>query len=279
MKFKKVYIEITNICNLSCSFCPKLERKAEFMKTEDFKKIINEVKEFTDYIYLHIKGEPILHPNITEFIDYAHHVGLKMNITTNGTILKPELLELDGLRQFNFSLHSFEKNDMEGKKDYINSILNYANLAAKKGKICSLRLWNIKDDNMQINNNDIFKEIENFFQLKLAISQFERGKGIKLAANIYLNFEEVFSWPQLSNKIIGDKGFCYGLNSHMGILVDGTVIPCCLDDNGIINLGNIKKNSLREILSSKRAIEITEGFKNRICVEELCKRCEFKERF
>ena len=279
MKFKKIYIEITNICNLNCSFCQKIDRKLEFMDIETFKKIIKDIKNYTDYIYLHVKGEPLLHKEIYNFIDIAGKEGLKVNITTNGTILNHKILELESLRQFNFSLHSFEDESGIDKKDYIQSILEYSKEAKEKDKIVSLRLWNIEDESLREKNSDVIAQIEEFISISIHLDKFVRGRGIKLADKTYLNFEEVFTWPNLNNKFYNEKGFCYGLNTHLGILADGTVIPCCLDDNGIINLGNIRNTTLKEILDSKRAKNIIEGFKNRVCVEELCKRCEFKERF
>lgn len=279
MKFKKIYIEITNVCNLNCSFCQKIDRQLEFMNVETFKTIIKDIKEYTDYIYLHVKGEPLLHKEIYNFIDIAGKEGLKVNITSNGTILNHKILELEGLRQFNFSLHSFEEESGINKTDYIQSILEYSKEAKAKGKIVSLRLWNIEDESLREKNRDVLTQIEEFYGISLDLDKFVRGRGVKLEDKIYLNFEEVFVWPNLNNKFYSEKGFCYGLNTHLGVLVDGTVIPCCLDDNGVINLGNIKNNTLKEILDSERTKNIIEGFKNRICTEELCKRCEFKERF
>ena len=279
MKFKKIYIEITNVCNLNCSFCQKIDRQLEFMNVETFKTIIKNIKEYTDYIYLHVKGEPLLHKEIYNFIDIAGKEGLKVNITSNGTILNHKILELEGLRQFNFSLHSFEEESGINKTDYIQSILEYSKEAKAKGKIVSLRLWNIEDESLREKNRDVLTQIEEFYGISLDLDKFVRGRGVKLEDKIYLNFEEVFVWPNLNNKFYSENGFCYGLNTHLGILVDGTVIPCCLDDNGVINLGNIKNNTLKEILDSERTKNIIEGFKNRICTEELCKRCEFKERF
>ncbi len=251
----------------------------EFMSTETFKKIVEEIKDYTDYIYLHVKGEPLLHKDIYDFIDIAGQKGLRVNITSNGTILNRQILDLEGLRQFNFSLHSFEAESGIDKKNYINSILEYSKEAKEKGKIVSLRLWNIEDESLREKNRDVIVQIEKCYDVSFDLDKFVRGRGVKLEDKIYLNFEEVFVWPSLNNEFYSERGFCYGLNTHLGILVDGTVVPCCLDDNGVINLGNIKNTPLKEILDSKRSKDIIDGFKNRVCTEELCRRCEFKERF
>lgn len=279
MKFKKIYIEITNICNLSCSFCPKIDRKPEFMTLEKFRIILEKIKGYTNYIYLHVKGEPLLHREVIEIIKTAELYNIKVNITTNGTILNKEILELEALRQINFSLHSFEGEDSTEKQKYLENILNYAVLAKKKGEISSLRLWNLKNRELNKESLETIKFIETFFNMKIDFKNLDIKRGIKLEDSIYLNFEEVFQWPNLKNKEYEVEGYCYALNSHIAILVDGTVIPCCLDDNGVINLGNIFEQNLADILKSERASKIIEGFKNRICVEELCKNCSFKNRF
>lgn len=280
MKFKKIYIEITNLCNMSCSFCPKLTRKPEFMNLETFESIIQKIKNYTDYIYLHVKGEPFLHPNLVEFINLAEKYNLKVNLTSNGTILLKEVLNTGALRQINFSLHSFEGEDESQKEEYIKNILNFSKLAQNKNKIISLRLWNIHNNELDNKNSSTLKILSEFYQIPLISDTFERGKGIKLSDKIYLNFEEIFQWPNLNNDYTSDVGFCHGLNTHLAILVDGTVVPCCLDDNGVINLGNINEvENLVEILNKEKTQNIIEGFKKRVCIEELCKHCQFKSRF
>ena len=103
-------------------------------------------------------------------------------------------------------------------------------------------------------------------------------KSIKIDTNTFVDKDNLFEWPDLSNEIETD-GYCYGLNSHIGILSDGTVIPCCLDANGVIELGNIFKEELKDILNKKISTEIVEGFKNNKAVHPLCKKCNFRERF
>lgn len=280
MKFKKIYIEITNVCNMNCSFCPPTNREKTFMEEIFFQEIIDKIKGFTDYIYLHIKGEPFLHPDILNLIDIANKSNLKVNITSNGAILNYDVLNKNNLRQINFSLHSFEEDDNEKKERYIYDILNFSKKAQENGKIISLRLWNLNNNFFDEKNKLTIKLIEDFFQIKIELDSFIRGKGVKLEDKIYLNFEEVFQWPKLSNEYYNEKGFCYGLKSHLGILVDGTLVPCCLDDEGVINLGNIKEvESLKDIIQREKSQNIINSFSNRLCSEELCKHCEFKERF
>lgn len=288
-KFKKVYIEITNVCNLQCYFCPKTNRKPKFITTSEFSYILDEIKEFTDYIYFHVKGEPLLHPNIDELLDISYNKGFKVNITTNGTLLskvKEKLIGKPALRQINISLHSFDGNNgMNSKNDYLDNIFEFIKLARQdKSLIIALRLWNLTENNL-INkevkkNKEILNRIEREFKLPFKIEDtINPQRGIKIDDRIYLNQDSEFIWPDLKNQEFGEKGYCYGLRDQIGILVDGTVIPCCLDGEGKISLGNIFELKLSEILSSERATKIYDGFSNRVVVEEMCKKCGFRTRF
>lgn len=288
-KFKKFYIEITSVCNLACTFCPPTERKASFIKVEDFQKTLEQVRPHTDYLYFHVKGEPLLHPKIDLLLDLAHEYGFKVNLTTNGTLLhkaKHKILLKPALRQVNFSLHSFDGHpgsvDREG---YVLSVLEFAKEAVEKNDVLiSYRLWNLTRDNTtnleQKKNRETLEIIERFYDLDYQIEEkFERGKGLKIAQNTYINQDHQFVWPALKEEEDLNRGFCHGLRNQAGVLVDGTVIPCCLDGEGVINLGNIHQQHFSEIIEGERATRLYDGFSRREVVEELCKRCDYRRRF
>lgn len=285
-KFKKVYIEITNVCNLSCNFCPKTSRKLSFMNEKSFEYVAESIKPYTDYAYFHLMGEPFLNENLKKFLDISKKNELKINITTNGTLInnvKEVLLNSSALRQINISLHSFEANEEQVDfNDYINNIVNFVKEATEKTNIiCSLRLWNL-DTKYTASNNmniDIFKLLEREFEIDCDLKEKLREKNsFKLKNNVYLSMGEKFKWPSLNVDELGERAFCYGLRDQIGILVDGTVVPCCLDSEGSIALGNIFETKLEEILNSKRAKDIYDGFSGRKAVEDLCKRCGFISR-
>ncbi|MCU6794018.1 SPASM domain-containing protein [Paenibacillus sp. WQ 127069] len=288
-KFKKTYIEITSVCNLACTFCPQTKRQSNFIKIDAFTKILDEIKPHTDYIYFHVKGEPLLHPRIDELLDLSHERGFKVNITTNGTLItknKHKILPKPALRQMNFSLHSFDGHEGSTNKEaYIMNILDFVKEAvATTPLLVSLRLWNLDTDNTtnleRSRNREILEMIEKAFELDFKIEEkFVRGSGLKIAKQIYLNQDHEFQWPDLKEDEDEGKGFCHALRNQAAILVDGTVVPCCLDGEGVINLGNINQTPFSEIVEGERANNLYNGFSRREVVEELCRKCGYRQRF
>lgn len=265
MRLKKIYIETTNLCNLNCDFCIKNRRKKEIMTIQNFKIILSKIKNYTNYIYLHILGEPLLNPKLNEFILLASNEGFNINITTNGYLID-KIKDNKNIRQVNISLHSFDvKYNVELKK-YLNNIFDSVEKLIKNDTYVSLRLW-VKNKYSE----DIINEVNNYYKVNIT-------KNTKIKENLFFNFEKQFIWPDLNNSYYNESGKCYGLTDHIGILVDGTIVPCCLDTLGIINLGNIFKEEIDEILNKKTVIKMIEGFKNNKKEMELCKHCNFLER-
>lgn len=286
--FKKVYIEITSVCNLACSFCPPTQRAKGLIKVEQFEKVLDQIRPHTKYIYLHVKGEPLLHPRIDQLLDAAHERGFKVNITTNGTLIKKQrekLLGKPALRQMNFSLHSFDGHEgSENREKYLGDILEFVRDAREHNVIFSYRLWNLqRDDQTDIDrrkNAETLEILEKEYGLDFKIEErVEPGKGVKIAPNIYLNQDHEFKWPSLLEPEYTGKGFCHALRSQAAVLVDGTVVPCCLDGEGVIKLGNINEQPFSEIVESERANNLVEGFSRREAVEELCRKCGYRQKF
>ena len=283
-RFKKAYVEITNVCNLSCNFCPKTEGESKFIDIDEFRHVLLEIRPFTDYIYLHLMGEPLLHPKLEQLLIEAESFGLKVNITTNGTLLRRQenvLLQSKALRQVNVSLHSFEANEVNMTLfEYAESVFQFIQKAQQSSNIISaVRLWNMDSEKLQGANelnHKIFELIESYFPQERSIVEIlSKEKQIKLGERVYLNTAEKFQWPDINHAEVHDDVFCYGLRDQIGILVNGTVVPCCLDNEGVISLGNIHEQSFRDIIISERAQNIYDGFSNRKAVEELCKKCHY----
>ena len=287
-KFKKVYIEITNVCNLSCNFCPKTKRKYKFMNKEEFTYILEQVKPFTDHIYFHLMGEPLLHENIEYFLKESKEKGLHVNLTTNGTLLNKvgdKIINSNAVRQVNISLHSFEANKKNVElEEYLNNVTDFIIKARENSNIiCAIRLWNMDSEDLRGENNlnkEILKIIEEKLGLEFSLSEkLQESNKIKLKDKVYLNMAEKFQWPDIKIDTLGENVFCHGLRNQIGILADGTVVPCCLDSDGNLELGNVFEKTLEDILNGERATNIYNGFSRRVAVESLCQKCGYATRF
>ena len=273
---KKVYLEITNVCNLNCCFCPGTRREKGFMSVAEFGILSEKLRGYTDFLYFHLMGEPLLHPALGGLLDIAGEKGFKVIITTNGTLLDKAgetLLNSGVVHKVNISLQSFEGNRGEEPEHYVLMCADFAKRAADRGKLCVLRLWN--ENGADSLNGEIRSVIAGIFPPPWK----ESRRSLTLAPRVFLEPGEHFDWPALSAPDRGEDCFCYGLRDQIGVLCDGTVVPCCLDHEGDIALGNLFESSLDNIMSTERAKAIYCGFSRRKAVEPLCRRCGYARRF
>ena len=276
MMFKKIYIEITNNCNLNCSFCSPVKKTKRFMTVSEFEHILKEVESKTDYIYLHVKGEPLLHPNLIDFLKLAEKYNLKVNLTTNGTLfpkLVDKLKDCKALHKINFSLHCEQDNP-----NYLNEIFESVKKLPEE-TIIIYRLWTLKDGNLDKKSTTIVEKIKMYYKLSPeTVNKIISDKNIKISPRIYVDKDNEFIWPDETN---GNEstGFCMALKTQIAILCDGTIVPCCLDSNGCIELGNIYHQSLDEIVNGGKFKLLKKSFQERKITEKLCLNCTFKNRF
>ena len=288
-RFQKIYIEIINRCNLSCSFCPTSDRPARMMSVDEFAKIAAQVTPFTDYICLHVKGEPLMHPWLGDILAIAHQNGLNVNLTTNAVLLPEKhqlLLGETAPRQISLSLHSFDANTMHTRdfRSYLENAIDFARTftMTTPGYI-SFRLWNLDGTakaDQRLRNQFILEALEQAYHLAQPIDAYV-GKvhGNTIAPHTYVNFDQLFEWPDEHASDYGFNGTCHGLRHQLAILADGQVVPCCLDHNGHLALGNIFKESLDTILCKEKSLRIIEDFRSHHIHENLCRRCGYRTRF
>ena len=276
MRFRKVYLEISNICNLSCRFCPGTKRQKKALTEEELAVLLPKIRPYTDYLYFHLMGEPLLHPKLERFLELAGAHGFKVILTTNGTLLKSKqemLLASPALHKINISLHAFEANDLSVPfEEYLHDCFAFGKASAGQ-KLVVYRLWNNGGEDTQ--NREILDTMHRFFP----DSWIKERLGTRIAHRTYLEYGDKFDWPDLAAPEGSQKVFCYGLRDQLGILCDGTVVPCCLDHDGDLALGNLLHQDMEEILNSPRAKAIYEGFSHREAAEELCRKCGYARRF
>jgi sulfatase maturation enzyme AslB (radical SAM superfamily) len=285
-KVKKVYIEISNVCHLKCPFCPEGVRDKKFMGPELFKKIVREVSPFTEEICFHLMGEPLLHPEFDSYVAFCNSIGVRINLTTNGLLLDPrrtETLLNPAVKQINFSLQSFEANFPErDNSHYLKKIFDFTERALRDRPdlYINYRLWNVGAEKAAGSNDLLLKKIKQGLHVECEKeADRQRKKSVKLKGRVYLHFDHRFQWPHPRQRVRSAQGFCHGLSSHFGILADGTVVPCCLDKDGLIPLGKADDQKINAIIQGPRARAIRQGFQKGILVEDLCQKCTFISRF
>lgn len=239
------------------------------------------------FLYFHLMGEPLLHPLLPQFITMAREKGFRTVLTSNGTLLDRAMTLLDALpHKVQLSLHSHESNGRGVLAEYIDKVMQFALSAAEKGTCMVLRLWN--QGGKESENEEVKRLLETYVPQPWK----ERPDGYRMRDNLYLEYDRKFEWPvdAAANVASQDSGaaevsaddsvasreevFCKALLKQIGVLSDGSLVPCCLDSNGSIVLGNLLEQSLDDILSSDRAVAMLEGFKHHVATEELCRNCE-----
>lgn len=276
--YKRIYIEITNICNLNCSFCPKNSREKQYMDTETFTHVLNKIKNETNHIYLHVMGEPLLHPQFSELLNILSNTNLEVNLTTNGLLLEKQINQINNcknIRKISVSVQALEESNVCDYKNILSNILSTLD-NVRNDIIVEYRFWNHDKTTKTREMTDLILnhyDTEKNYPKKLTNNKYENK--IKLKDNTYIMYGETFTWPINDNN--NNQGYCQALKNQLGILVDGSVIPCCLDNEGKMILGNILDNSLEEIRNSKFYQELLINFRQNKRITNLCKQCNFNK--
>lgn len=287
MKFHRIYIELTNICGLSCSFCPTKALPSQTMTTEFFESIIVQAKAYTREVACHVVGDPMTLANLDEYLDILDFHGMKALLTSSGYFLKKQPYQTlfhPAVKQINISLNSYNKNETSlTLEQYLDPVLKlcHEKIKQKNELFINLRIWNLDEALSEKSyNQKLFAVLSEYFDCGLDIDEImkEKPKSIRLDRKVLLHFDNYFEWPALNNPHYGD-GTCQGLDSHIAILASGKVVPCCLDCDGAIELGDLHRQTLSAIMKSERSQAIIEGFRESRAVENLCQHCSYKERF
>lgn len=276
MRFRKIYLEISNICNLDCAFCPGTKRKKRVISPEEMSVLLPKLRPYSDFLYFHLMGEPLCHPHLAKFLALAGEQGFKVILTTNGSLLKKQqgvLLAAPALHKINISLHAFEANDLAVPfETYLADCFAFGKVSAGK-KLVVYRLWN--QGGQEEKNAQILNAMHEAFPDRWQ----EERMGTRIAHRTYLEYGDKFDWPDMAAPEGSERVFCYGLRDQIGVLCDGTVVPCCLDHEGDLALGNLFESDLEKILAGERARTIYAGFTRHQATESLCRRCGYARRF
>lgn len=289
---KKIYIELSDICHLACSFCPAPKGVRGVMSLEAFAHALDSALMLTKRIALHILGDPCALPNLANYLTLAHSKGAEIELVTSGAFFhkhRPQTLLSPPVYQLSISLEA----------GIDNAIANYATKLAPllayhlQHPSCFLNL-RVQDSSLyqnpqalctllrQILPESIFTPTHHTHHQKFchALSRndiytlFDEKGRIRLWSKAFLIIKPHFTWAGFATMPQKHKS-CHALKEQIGILSDGTIVPCCMDTQGAINLGNITTTSLQEALHSPRAVAMKNGFKTQRAVESLCQHCGF----
>lgn len=282
MRFEKIYIELSDICGLNCGFCPSVKGVRGAMSVEKFGIIAKKVAGVGRIYTFHLLGDPLVLPNLKDFVKIANAHKMTLELTTSGFYMSKKnaqlLLESENIRQINLSLMAFLAQKKLNLNEYFAPILRFLrlHLAQNSQSFVNLRLWNLGANfTPPPENNAIYSLLEREFNTKIQ----KNAPKNRLENRIVLHQSELFCWAGAGErnapKVPCVKGSCHALRKQIGILSDGTVVPCCMDTSGVIGLGNLFTQELSEILASKRAVAMKKGFERGEFTEKLCQQCEF----
>lgn len=273
MKFKRIYLELSNYCNLNCLFCTPKNKNTRMISKELAFKAIEEASSLTNEMCFHVLGEPLVYPYFFEVLDYLNEHGLDLMLSTNSRLIeknKEQLLKRR-IKTWNLSLHS--TYDLKNKKEFILNLLSFIEQYQKEYEsVFHLRLWAESNNTIKKSNDEIKEILFDYYDYK-----GEQSKRIRLKERIILSYEEEFIWPSLDNDY-EKEGYCLGGKNHIAILADGSVTMCCLDSNADTLLGNIKNNTLSEIITMSPYLDARKSFNDNKCYFKLCKHCSYKDR-
>ncbi len=267
---KRIYLEITDACNLNCPFCT-YEKGQSFMPFEKIEDCIRQIRPFCSYVYLHILGEPLLHPDFDRILDVLDENEMNLQLVTNGTLLNkhPDLLKHPCLRKLSISLHSV--NNLSISDDYFTTIDHL--LEEDRNAAIELRFFD--PDNLSEKLNDYLNRLKEKYSFEIT----SKKNSYQLKENTYIYFEELFEWPKISDPEIGDVGTCHGGVDMLGITVDSKVTLCCLDPKAHNVIGSLEESGFAHIINSPAYKKIVQEFKAHVISSPLCKRCSYRLRF
>ncbi len=243
------------------------------MSVPEFTEAAGKLASYADYLYFHVMGEPLLHPRLAELFEIADKLGHRVILTSNGTLLPKKediLLSAHALHKVSISCHCYEAGTLGISLDeYLSEVLEFCRRASERGIIAVMRLWNIGG------KDSLNERILDAMHTAFPDEWTEIYSGYKLAEKVFLERGDKFDWPDVDAEPVSPRHSCYGLRDQLGVLVDGTVVPCCLDADGALALGNIFESEIEDILASPRAAALRRSFESGYVTEELCRRCGY----
>jgi pyruvate-formate lyase-activating enzyme len=270
-----IRIETTNACNLRCRMCPQSDKKPGvargLMKVDLYRNIVDQIAAFPEnhnaLFYLHICGEPLLHKQSVEFIRYAADLGFKPILTTNATLLTTELtakLLASGLSRIEFSFEGvtpeiFETTRLGAKYDVVHrNIMDFLEQNRAAGKPVHTELVVVDLPHVE--------------------ARLLRDYCEKMRAHFdTVNLSGYFDWLGRVETVKYERSHyrgCAATDTDLNVLWDGRVVPCCMDVDGAMVIGDFTKQCYLEILADLRRHALRERLQCGQLKGLLCSQCQ-----
>jgi radical SAM protein with 4Fe4S-binding SPASM domain len=270
----ELIIEPTNYCNLNCIMCPRdrMKRKIGMMDLSLFKKIIDESKNYVEFIYLHLFGESLFHKDIFRMITYAERAGINVGLSTNVTMLS----EKNTFNLLNSNLHLLILSLDNPSKDAYNKIRVGGDYEKIEKTIIyflnELEKFKYKPEVvLQMIDLDCSRAEQNLFKNK-----FSKYSSIHVKMKGFCDWagqvEEINKLVS-SKAPLGSNSKCFEPWRALTIYWDGTVVPCCNDFDGAYIRGNMRKSNIKEIWNGAFMQEFRKSHLVDKSQMNLCKSC------
>ena len=249
-------IEVTSACNLKCDFCATTFRgktiKKGFISFEIIKKIIDEGADNDLFgVKFNIRGEPLLHPQIHEFVKYAKQKNLiDVYFNTNAILLGEDVAKKlidSGLDRLSISFEGYTKSVYEKYRigaNYEKVLSNIENIQSLKRKLGveypKVRIQTVMLPELE----ETFDEYKKFWAERVDEVGFLDYKEMKIKKR---NIKYPWACPQIWQR--------------MAIWWNGTILPCNHDDDGLLVLGNVRTSTIKEVWNSNKLNNIREMHK------------------
>ena len=282
-------IEPTNHCNLKCPECPSglgtLTRPLGLLSVEDFKTIIDQVKDTGFYVQLYFQGEPYINKNLPEMIRYAQSKNIYISISTNGHFVNVKTIDnilnnapdkliysMDGLDEESYQNYrvggSFKKAD-EG----LRLLIKKRNELGRKKPFVEFQFIVMKQNEHLLDevkkygkdvgvNKVVFKTMQ--------VSSYENAVHFLPSNQKYSRYIVNNGSVKIKNKL---KNHCFALWRTSVITWDGKVVPCCFDKDANFGLGELKEKSMKEIWLSEPYRNFRQGVLNNRKGLSMCTNC------
>jgi MoaA/NifB/PqqE/SkfB family radical SAM enzyme len=241
------WIDITRLCNLRCIMCPQsrgLRPRPAKMPLDRFQQILDDICENRPLIKLYLSGEPLLHEGLFDMIEYAHGKNCQTAIHTNATLFTEALSERILSSSLTFLSFSFDGCTAE-VYERLRPPAKFEQVGANIRRFLDLRRRSGRGPyaNVEIIR---MRDTEDFLK---SFAEEWKACGVEEVSVV-----DYMTWlgtvpDRRDGKAAIFSGYtpCAAPFQHGCILSDGTVVPCCLDVDGRMPLGNVTEQPFREI--------------------------------